>query len=211
MARTAQEWRLAEVFANVLNLESVGLNDNFFDLGGDSQAAFRCLTAIRSEFGLTSLPPSLFLYAPTVAQMVHKLFEPPRSDGRACVFPIQPKGEGAPLFVVSPGIEYRGLARHLGRARRIIGIAVPNLERFPPPHTIEWMAAECVASLRRFQPEGPYALAGWCHAGVIALEMAQQLEAAGAQVSLLTLIDAPDIFLPPMNPFRRSFVQTWRY
>jgi thioesterase domain-containing protein len=41
------------------------------------------------------------------------------------------------------------------------------------------------------QPAGPYALAGWSMGGVIAFEIAQCLEKAGADVSLLVLLDAP--------------------
>jgi len=48
--RTAEERRLAEVWSELLNVERVGANDNFFDLGGNSLLALRLFARIRSEF-----------------------------------------------------------------------------------------------------------------------------------------------------------------
>jgi thioesterase domain-containing protein len=108
--------------------------------------------------------------------------------------------------VVAPGLEYQALTRHLGVRQPVFGIEVPNLEETPAPDTIEGIASECVATLRRFRPHGPYALCGWCMAGVIAYEMAQQLEAQGEEVPLLSLIDARDFFAPaPSGPARWLF------
>jgi thioesterase domain-containing protein len=143
--------------------------------------------------------------------MAEALFDPARMAESAGVLPIQPNGAGIPLFLVSPGLECLSLVRHLGPDRPVFGVCVPNLTCLPPPHTIEGMAAECVAVLRRFRPSGPYALCGWCAAGVIALEMARQLDEEGAKVAFVALLDARDVSLPPMNPRQRLLVRSWRF
>jgi thioesterase domain-containing protein len=120
---------------------------------------------------------------------------------------IQPNGTGIPLCLVAPGMEGLSLARNLGPDRPLLGIRVPNLEHRPPPHTIEDIAAECVRALRRARSNGPYALGGWCAAGVLALEMARQLESEGAQVAFVALFDARTVFLPPMNLPKRVLVR----
>jgi len=127
------------------------------------------------------------------------------------VAPIQPDGTGLPLFLVGPGLEGLGLARGLGTNRPLYGVRVPNLELEPLPHTIEDIAAECVRGLLRVRPQGPYALCGWCAAGVLALEMAHQLEKQGQEVAFVALFDARTIFLPEMSVGRRILVRSWQF
>ncbi|NEP58183.1 MAG: hypothetical protein F6K31_14365 [Symploca sp. SIO2G7] len=59
-----------------------------------------------------------------------------------------------------------------------------------PLTTIEEMAATYIKALQEIQPSSPYYLAGWSMGGVIAWEMAQQLQAAGQEVELVALIDS---------------------
>ena len=73
------------------------------------------------------------------------------------------------------------------------GIRIHTFEDEPPPHTIEAIAARCRETLQSVQPHGPYMLGGWCFAGVVAFEIARQLEALGERVSLLALFDARGI------------------
>ena len=63
------------------------------------------------------------------------------------------------------------------------------------------MAAEYVSEIRRVQPEGPYTLGGACTAGVVALEMAQQLRRANQEVSMLVLLDS---FIPRWSRYMRN-------
>ena len=51
------------------------------------------------------------------------------------------------------------------------------------------MAAHYVAALRSVRPEGPYLLGGWSLGGIIAFEMAQQLQALGQEVARLAVLD----------------------
>jgi thioesterase domain-containing protein/acyl carrier protein len=199
---------IAALFAKALGAESVNRDDNFFDLGGDSLAATICAVEIGRAFGLDKFPAVTLLWAPTVALIAKALAEIESSD-EASVFAIQPEGDGIPLFLVAPGMEAQALGKNFG-GRPIFGIRVPDLERPNAPDTMELIAEECVVALRRHRPHGPYALAGWCGAGVLALEMAWSLHRQGADVAFAALYDARNIFLPPMNRSLKALAQAVR-
>ena len=55
---------------------------------------------------------------------------------------------------------------------------------------IKQIAAKYIEILKHRQPEGPYLLGGWCYGGMVAHEMACQMEAAGEDVRYLFLLDA---------------------
>ena len=108
---------------------------------------------------------------------------------------IQPRGAGLPFFCIHPVggniLCYKALSTHLGVEQPFYGLQARGLDQNQVPHTqIEDMAAYYIEAIRSVQPDGPYLLGGWSMGGVIAFEMAQQLEALGQRVSLLALMDA---------------------
>jgi acyl carrier protein len=66
---TAAEKRLAKIWSEVLNVETIGIHDSFVDLGGDSLAAISCVAAISAAFDNAEVSTEIFLYAPTLASM----------------------------------------------------------------------------------------------------------------------------------------------
>jgi thioesterase domain-containing protein len=208
--RDDRERRIAGILARVLRLDRVGIHDDFFQLGGDSLAATECALLLEEEFGIESLSPGVFRWAPTVAHLAEILADPARLEQPYGVIPLQVEGEGMPLYLIEPGDEGPRIAQHLGANRPFYGIPIPPSEDPSQPRSIEQMAEECVRALRRFQREGPYALAGWCAHGVIALEMAQQLEGQGCEVSFVALLDARNFFLPPLSAPHLAWVKLWR-
>jgi glycosyltransferase involved in cell wall biosynthesis/thioesterase domain-containing protein/acyl carrier protein len=190
------EEKLARIWAGLLGLERIGRNANFFDLGGHSLLAVRMLTLIEGEFGHSLNLTSLFK-APSIASLSLLLQQGGSpSIGSAYVVSIQPDGPKSPLFSILTPMRYRNIARHLGNNQPVIG-----LELFNPAKPLEMKysrmedaASECVRLIRETQPQGPYALIGWCAAGVLAFETAQQLAQMGDEISFIGVIDgwAPD-------------------
>ena len=93
-------------------------------------------------------------------------------------------GEAAlpPLFLVhgaGGGMfwGYVNLARHLKQP--VYGFKSRGLDGLPELESIAEMASQYIADLRRVCPHGPYSLGGYCFGGVLAFEMARQLEAEG--------------------------------
>jgi len=111
------------------------------------------------------------------------------------IVPIQTGGDRRPFFCVHPMggnvLCYLDLARHLGDRQPFYGIQAVGLNGEAEPfERFEPMAARYIQSMKALQPEGPYRLGGWSLGGVIAFEMARQIESEGETVSLLALMDS---------------------
>ncbi|MBA3533529.1 MAG: non-ribosomal peptide synthetase, partial [Ardenticatenales bacterium] len=108
---------------------------------------------------------------------------------------LRPSGSQPPFFCVHPGggqaLAYLDLVRHLDPTWPVYGLQSVGLnEGLEPQRSIKEMATTYLAAIRERQPEGPYLLGGWSMGGVVAFEMARQLQAVGEQVALLALFDA---------------------
>jgi thioesterase domain-containing protein len=117
-------------------------------------------------------------------------------SGPITIVPIKPEGRRPPIFAVSGyggDIFYLlGMARHLDADQPVIGVQPPGLDDGSAPlESVEELARYQIEQIRRYQPHGPYLIAGHCSGGTIAFEVAQQLTAAGDQISLLALIGSP--------------------
>ncbi|MFB7717229.1 amino acid adenylation domain-containing protein [Nocardia sp. NPDC056100] len=114
--------------------------------------------------------------------------------GLDVVLPIRPGGDQPALFCIHPssGIAwtYLGLAELLRPGRPIYGLQAPDLSGEPHARSIDDFAERYAREIRRLQPEGPYHLLGWSFGGLIAHAVAAKLKAAGAEIGVLTLLDA---------------------
>jgi amino acid adenylation domain-containing protein len=190
------EEKLARIWAGLLGLDRISRNADFFDLGGHSLLAVRMLTLIQAEFGHALNLTSLFR-APSIASLSSLLQQGGSpSINSPYVVSVQPDGTKPPLFSIVTPTRYLNIARHLGNTQPVIG-----LQLFDPAKPLEMkysrledVAGECVRLIREIQPQGPYAVIGWCAAGVVAFETAQQLVQMGHEVSFIGIIDgwAPD-------------------
>jgi acyl-CoA synthetase (AMP-forming)/AMP-acid ligase II/thioesterase domain-containing protein/acyl carrier protein len=187
---TALEARLQTIWATVLKLDHVGLNDNFFLLGGDSLQAvdlfFEIEKALRRR-----LPVACLFESGTVAEMA-ELIE--KGEAPGCMVPIQPKGTRPPFFCIHGNggevIGFYNLAKHLGIDQPFYGIQSVGWDGSVSPFTrSEDMAAHYLAEMRKVQPRGPYYLGGYSFGGRIAVYMANMLKAEGEEVVLLALLD----------------------
>ena len=189
--RDVVELQLAHIWEELLDVKHVGVRDDFFRLGGHSLLAVRLMARIQASFGQHLPLASLFQGANIEKQA--RLLREQQPDYSASLVAIQTKGEGLPFFCVHPGggnvLCYRELSNHLGLEQPFYGIQSRGLLENQVPHRrIEDMAAYYIEDIRRVQADGPYLLGGWSMGGVIAFEMARQLEAKGQGVSLLALI-----------------------
>ncbi len=195
LPRDLVELRLARLWEELLGVEEVGVHDNFFELGGHSLLAVRLMTRIEQRFG-RSLHLSTLFEGATVEALARAVRRQPGGAGTAPLVEIQPGVAGErPLFLIHPAggtvLCYLPLARHLGRDQPVFGLQDPNFERPEEPRfVIPEMATLYLDAVRAAQPHGPYRLGGWSLGGVLAQEMARQLEAVGEEVESLLLIDA---------------------
>ena len=183
-SHTPLEDVLATMWANIIGTERVGLDDNFFEIGGDSLIAMELIAAIEQVTGRMLTMAALF-QAPTIRELAAFLdrYDP---EQQPYVVPIQGKGSKPSFFCVDAGPRYLRLAQRLGTDRPFLGLLCPNAIAT----SIEAIAEFSVKSIRAVQPNGPYFVGGWCTAGLIAYEIAQQLQSQGEEVALLVLFDA---------------------
>ncbi|MCA1566084.1 MAG: amino acid adenylation domain-containing protein [Acidobacteria bacterium] len=193
--RDLLEHRLAGIWEDLLEVRPVGVKDDFFELGGHSMLAVRLMARIEQWLGVR-LPVAAIFGKATVAALAGVLRE--QADLAAPSTPLVEIQPGSPVkppfFCVHPAgggvLCYAALARHLGQDQPFYGLQAQPPEAGQPPHTrIEEMAAAYVEAITTLQPEGPYLLGGWSMGGVVAFEMARQLEAQGRTVALLALLD----------------------
>lgn len=194
--------KLAEIWQSVLGQEVSSLDDNFFDLRGDSLLAISVLGKIRQQFNVTLNPSDIFT-APTLRQLA-LLIEP--NDATvllpavtalpATLVPLSHGGSKPPLFLSPPIMgtlfPYLQLAQSLGKDRPIYGLSL----RIPESGSFEWETVEEQARLyindiKAVQPNGPYLIGGWSFGAVVAFEVVRQLEAQGDKVGFFAAIDYP--------------------
>ena len=191
--RNELEQKLAKIWQDVLDRNTISVTANFFDLGGHSLLAVRLLTEIEQTFN-TSLSLGTFLSAPTIADLAGVLSQEASSTS-SLLFEIRATGSKPPLFLVNAlgtgMLAYKLLAKHLDPEQPVYGIRAVGMDDDGVPHNrIEQMAQAYIEEIRTVQPEGPYFLAGLCTGGTVAYEMAQMLNFQGLEVAFVGLIDA---------------------
>jgi FkbH-like protein len=206
--RDALEQQLAQIWEEILGIRPIGLNDNFFDLGGDSLIAVRAFTAIEKACG-KRLSLAMLFQAPTVATLAEALRNEGWTPEWSSLVPIQSKGTKPPLYCMHAAggtvLFYSDLARALGPDQPVYGLQALGLDRKRPlQDRVEDMAAHYIKEILAFQPEGPYFLAGSSFGGLVAYEMAHQLEREGRDVALLALFDT---YGPGYPRYRWSFLR----
>jgi amino acid adenylation domain-containing protein len=186
--RNLTEEKLEKIWARILGVDRVGIHDDFFDLGGHSLLAVRLISEVELSFG-KNIPPSLFIKSPTIAELASVLGK----QEQAAISPliaIQPTGSNLPFFCAHGTDCYGPLARYLGPDQPFYGLA-QHLEGKRVRYTsIETIAAHYVREIRKVQPTGPFYIGGHSIGGLIAFEMAQQLQKADQEVRLLVVMDS---------------------
>ena len=194
LPRDAVELQLAHIWEELLDVRPVGVKDNFFEMGGHSMLTLRLAALVESRLG-KRLPLTTILRMPTIEQMAAGLREQSAPVVGSPLVPIQPGGGKQPLFFVHPAggtvFSYVGLAHQLGPDQPLFGLQATGIDQDQQPcASIEEMATRYIEAVREFHPRGPYLLGGWSFGGVVAFEMARQLQAEGEHVPLLVLLDS---------------------
>jgi amino acid adenylation domain-containing protein len=211
--RTPIEKDLANIWAELLGIERVGIHEGFFALGANSLLATRLIAHIRKHFGVNLPVAVLFTYG-TIEEL-SKLLEREKGDQSwSSLMPIQPEGSRLPFFWVHGDSSTVLLPEYLGPDQTLYALEHQAHDGRPARYTqVETIAKHYLDEVREVRPKGPYLLGGYSFGAIVAFEMAQQLKREGEQVLLLFMLDPPGTRIeekPVVQPtFKEEFKRHW--
>ncbi len=203
------EHQLVQIWEEFLPVRPIGLQDSFFELGGDSLLAAQMMQRVEQILG-KKLPLATLFSGPTIAHLATALLKHRLENDEPLLVTIQSGGSRHPFFFLhwdfaGGGFYCLNLARCLGEDQSFYVLAphaVMNKEAIPS--TYEAMAASYIEMIRAIAPEGPYVLGGMCSGAVVAFEMARQLERKGQKVPLVVLV-SPAAWNSPRMRYLQDF------
>lgn len=184
---------LLDIWCELLEVKDIHHTDGFFELGGHSLLATRLAAAIEQRFGV-ELPLSTLFTHGTLSAQIRLLVEALPAAEWTPLVAIKPSGTERPLFLIhgigGEVISFQPLSRYLADVP-VYGLEADRRRDAPDTCSVERIAARYVQAIMQVDAEGPYRIGGYSGGGLIALEVAQQLQAAGRRVSTLVMLDAP--------------------
>ncbi|MGS0897367.1 amino acid adenylation domain-containing protein [Burkholderia stagnalis] len=208
------EQKLAALWAQVLKLEYVGRHDNFFELGGHSLLAVRLIELIRKTFAVDIGINTLFT-CPNLNQLAkHIEFPLALASPVEMLLPIKVKeaAESTPptLFCIHPASglswSFAGLTRYPRGRFQIYGLQSGGIaEGTSLAPSVEAMSSEYIHVIRTVQPHGPYRLIGWSMGGLVAFEVACQLQALGETVDFVGVLDSFLLYTTQVVPYDEQY------
>lgn len=184
---------LTPIWERLLQCSSIGVNDNFFDLGGDSSLALELFNEIARVCG-RELPPVMIYHASTISALAALLEDP--NTPRFPPLVLLKAGDQEPPVFITHGLggsvmDFFQVVRSIQTPHAIQGMQARGIDGIDAPFDrIEDMADFYLEAVKDVQPHGPYFLIGYSLGGLVTLEMAQRLSANGENVALLAMVDS---------------------
>ena len=218
--RSTIEHELVQIWQRLLSpSRPISAFDDFFDIGGHSLLAIQMLAEVERVRG-QRVPLAWLFESSTVEALAARLNQQMLSAAEPPLVVLQGSATGTPIAFVhgdwtGGGWYARRLAPQVAPDAPFYVLPSIGGDEDDRPWTIESMAARHVAELRKEVPHGPYQVVGFCVGGIIAFEMACQLQATGETVERLVLIDSSPMnarfrpmapilrFMPGTNPRQR--------
>jgi acyl-CoA synthetase (AMP-forming)/AMP-acid ligase II/thioesterase domain-containing protein len=196
--RAPLELQIADIWKNLIGRSSIGVNEDFFEAGGDSLLEAEMLLEVEKLVGKRVIP-AVSTNSFTIRQLAHAVAQDIQSDpGPVTAARV---GDWTPLFFChgdynTGGLYAVRLASHFPSEQPVF-LVHPSLD-FDASTTIEGMAAACLPQLLALQPSGAFRLAGHCNGGLLAWELARRLIDAGRAVELVVLIETFSVNARPL-------------
>jgi amino acid adenylation domain-containing protein len=210
--RDELELKLIQIWEKVLDLQPIGIHDNFFDLGGHSLVALQLFAQIERIWN-KQLSWAILFESSTIAEIAELIRQEDAPTTWSPLVLLKSNKTNTPLFCIHPlggtVFCYYDLAKKLGEDRPIYGLQSRGIDgKQQPFDRIEDMASYFIRSIQTVQPDGPYLLLGYSLGGTIAFEMARQLAEVGQKVAFLGLLDVRS---PTLNKKDKSLNKWFQY
>ncbi|HVO96041.1 MAG TPA: thioesterase domain-containing protein [Terriglobales bacterium] len=187
--RNEVERQLTEIWKEILGIPSLGVQENFFDLGGHSILALRLIARVEKRLN-RPIPLAALFARPSIEGLAEYLRKAGYTPKWNWLVPLQSIGSKPPFFLLH-GRE--DLARHIGQDQPIYGVQHHLMDGKRAPSSVAQWAADYIHEIRTVQSAGPYYIGGYSFGGLVAFELACQLREQDQEVALLVLLD-------PTNP-----------
>jgi thioesterase domain-containing protein len=210
--RTNSERELVRIWEQVFQRAPIGIQENFFDVGGTSVLAARIFAMIEETFH-KRMPVSCILSAPTIQQLAASLDPSNSTDPKAFVVPIHAGGEKPALFCIGEGLLWQHISEYIGPDQPLYSVELDpeTIEQTKGPNAMERLSRHIVSALCEKQRQGPFYLCGFCVDGVFAYEVARQLSMYGHEVGLVVLVESrnpsPCFRVRAINGLRRNAIR----
>ena len=189
--RTETEKWLAEIWCGLLDVDCVSVQDDFFELGGDSLLSERLMVEVSTHCQKV-FPETILLEVGTIASLAARIDQAAVTGD--IVIPLQPLGSRVPLFcfhaIYGDLGSYAKLVEYMGRDQPIYGVRFfAGMGKAAGKETLCELVETYAVALKNKQPQGPYRLVGYSFGGILALETARRLVKDGNEVEFIALID----------------------
>ncbi len=208
---------LTLLWQDLLRLDSIGIKDDFFDLGGNSLLAIQMMVKIEKEKGKQLPLISVFEHA-TIEKLSKLIQGNPTPEAYHTLVALKASGSRPPLFLIHGDnlnvLSFIGMTKYIHPDQPVYGLQPKGMDgKYDPIDSIEAIAAYYNQAIVAKFPNGPYAIAGYSFGGYVAVEMAKQLKAADKQVLMIGLFDTNVInaenYLTWSKQLRRKLMRQW--
>jgi amino acid adenylation domain-containing protein len=200
--RDGVERTVAAIFEELLKLSPIGRGDDFFMLGGDSLLGVELQIRLREAFRVHVANFHADATVARIAANVRREMVAPSAEPRAMpvIIPLWRQGSAPPLFLIHGRHGQAFVSPHfmqlLGNNQPVWAFQARGLDGLREPHSsVEDMASDYLAAMKKHRPKGPYFLGALCAGAYIAAVMARKLRDEGESVLPLLLLDPPDRLL----------------
>ncbi|WP_339704464.1 condensation domain-containing protein [uncultured Kriegella sp.] len=190
--RTDFERQLVEIWQILFGRQDIGINDNFFEIGGKSLMAVQMAQMIERKIPL-KFQPTMLILNPTIASIAQKLSTGPTKTKNEWKFlvPFRTKGNKAPIFSFHAGeghiLFYKLLPLYINNDRPFYALQPKGINGDETMHeNIEEMCTDYISEIEDIQNTGTYNFVFYCYSA-LAVEISDQLRKKGKKVNLIVV------------------------
>lgn len=222
--RNELEEKISQIWLDLLQVDRVGIQDNFFQLGGNSILTIQLVSMLRQKLGFNIHIKDIFTYK-TIQNLCDNLthssffnskktplvrvssimsslpdFDPyvlfnENTKNSPSLFILPPAEGGAESYFNNLVPALSGCKLVLFNNYYLYLMKNKSHKKIVQTITYERLASEYIKYIKAIQPLGPYNLCGWSFGGSLAFEIARQFTQQGETVANIILIDT---FFSPM-------------
>lgn len=204
--KTEMEKQLVSIWESVLGINDIGINDNYFEIGGDSIGSIQVIAKAKA-IGINLAPHHLFEYQ-TIADLSNFLQKEKQQNATIkaeetiskSIVLLNKDGKRPPIFCVHSGgghvFFYQPLAQKLDNDQPLYALQPKGVHgKSKIQNSIKEMASFYIQEMKKVQPSGPYHLLGTCFSNAVVLEMAHQLVEVKETIGALVFVDSAPLHL----------------